>query len=210
MTTALRIKVCGMRDRENIAQIAALSPDMMGFIFYAKSPRFVGECPDEKIFALPRPIEKVAVFVNEDADKISGICERYGFGTVQLHGDESPEFCDRIRKRGLKVIKALGVQTADDIARIEAYIGHADMVLLDTKTPERGGSGEKFDWNILSLAPAGIPIIVSGGISPSDVQSLRKLSGKNLRAVDINSRFETSPALKDTSKVAEFIKEIRR
>lgn len=208
--TPPKIKVCGMRFAENIRRIAELSPDMMGFIFYKKSPRFVGENPDKSIFDLPPCIEKVAVFVDEDFGYIFDICRRYNFSTVQLHGMETPDLCEELRLHNIRVIKAIGIKNLEDVSIARDYAQCADMLLFDTKTPNKGGAGEKFDWNILKGIPSNIPAIVSGGISLGDAQSVRNICKDNICGVDINSRFEISPALKDISAVSKFIKELRK
>lgn len=208
----MKVKVCGMRQPGNIDAVAALGIDMMGFIFYQRSPRYVTELQGDIIAALRmRGVEPVALFVDEELDTVTDTMERYGFLTAQLHGNESPEYCDQLRSRGLKVLKAISISGEDDIDRAALYDGHADMLVLDTKSPGKGGSGVKFNWKLLAAASFTTPYLLSGGISPDDTRAVKAVyeqSGGLMAGVDINSRFETAPALKDVAAVADFMAEL--
>lgn len=208
----MKVKVCGMRQPSNIDAVAALDIDMMGFIFYRRSPRYVTELQSDVIAALRmRGVEPVALFVDEELDTVTDTMERYGFLTAQLHGNESPEYCDKLRSRGFKVLKAISISGEDDIDRAALYDGHADMLVLDTKSPGKGGSGVKFNWELLAAASFTTPYLLSGGISPDDIRAVKAVyeqSGGLMAGVDINSRFETAPAIKDASAVADFIAEL--
>ena len=208
----MKVKVCGMRQPGNIDAIAALGIDMMGFIFYIRSPRYVTELQGDVISALRmRGVEPVALFVDEELDTVTATMNRYGFLTAQLHGNESPEYCDNLRYRGFKVLKAISISGEDDIDRAMLYDGHTDMLVLDTKSPGKGGSGVKFNWELLSAASFTTPYLLSGGISPDDTRAVKAVyeqSGGLMAGVDINSRFETAPALKDVAAVADFIAEL--
>lgn len=205
----MKIKVCGLRCPENIDEVASLGIDMAGFIFYPRSPRFAGE-PDR--YALLRlracGVEPVALFVDEDIDTVTGILQKYGFLTVQLHGDESPAYCDRLRARGFKVLKAIPIGCADDIEKCAVYDGHADMLVLDTRCAGKGGSGQKFDWGLLEHASFSTPFLLSGGIAPGDAVAVKELFKKMnglMAGVDLNSKFETAPGLKSASLLSDFI-----
>ena len=203
------IKVCGMRDPGNIREVARCGIDMMGFIFYPKSPRYAAALQPGTIARLKADgIEPVALFVDEPAGHVTATCSRYGFTTVQLHGSESADCCDRLRGSGLKVLKALGIGAKEDIGRAKLYDGHADMLVLDTACATKGGSGRKFDWNLLAAADFSTPYLLSGGISPDDAAAVRETYRRCaplMAGVDLNSRFETAPGLKSTTLLSDFI-----
>lgn len=201
----MKLKVCGMRDSSNISELVLEKPDYMGFIFYPKSPRFVNEIPDGIIKnLLDNEINPVAVFVDESPENILNIAEAYGFEYVQLHGKEKPETCSLLRDRGLKVIKSISVSDSVDLKSCEIYEGFCDFFLFDTKTELHGGSGKSFDWSLLSDYKGHTPFFLSGGIGPDDIDAIKNFSNKYLTGIDINSRFETSPALKDILKIRKF------
>lgn len=191
------VKVCGMRDPANVWELTRLNPDYTGFIFYPKSPRYAGEMPSETA----RGVNGVAVFVNESFGTITDTCDRYGISTVQLHGSESTELCRLLSENGLKVFKAFGLDMNPDWRHISTYEKHVDMFVFDTKTTGHGGSGRKFDWTILDDYPLSTPYLLSGGIGPDDIIPI--LPG--MAGVDLNSRFESSPGLKDIQLIRKFI-----
>ncbi len=205
-----KIKVCGMRNSDNMNAIATLRPDYMGFIFYDKSPRYMGDdyAPDN-MYHLPRSIQRTGVFVNDKEQKIAETIERYALNAVQLHGNESVALCKKVRQMGVEVIKAFQVDALFDFTLLDDYAEVCDYYLFDTKTIGYGGSGHKFDWNILNQYNNHKPIFLSGGISHEDVDSIKKLRHLNVYAVDINSKFETEPALKDVALVSAFVSKLR-
>lgn len=208
----MKIKVCGMRQPENIDEASTLGIDYMGFIFYPKSPRYISDLQPETIALLKtRGIEPVALFVDEPLEKVVEMMDRYGFRTVQLHGNESAEYCAALKKKGYKVIKAIPVLTEGDLIRWHEYQNVADMLVIDTKTPGKGGSGEKFNWDMLERTEIGMPFLLSGGIGAEDADSVntmyKRLKGK-MAGVDLNSRFEIAPGLKDTSLLSYFINQL--
>lgn len=203
------IKVCGMRDAENIAAVKNLTPDFMGLIFYPKSSRFVGEEPTPAQAASFAPTKKVGVFVNNDIDYILEKRDKFHLDLVQLHGNESPEFCKELIARGVDVIKAFSITDISDIEKVRDYDGCTSLNLLDTKTPKVGGSGVKFDWGILDHYPSATPFLLSGGIDLNDVDEVKKIANPALVGVDLNSKFEVSPALKDVDKLDAFFKKMR-
>lgn len=208
----MKIKVCGMRHPDNIRSVAALPIDYAGFIFYPKSPRYVNALDREVISGLQaKGIEPVALFVDARLEDVMAAMSGYGFRAVQLHGNESPAYCDALRAAGYEVLKAVTVAGADDMARCSDYDGHADMLVIDTKCAGKGGSGQKFDWSLLQEARFDTPFMLSGGIGPDDVASIRKIYGEmrgKMTGVDLNSRFETEPGIKDSTLLAAFIEGI--
>lgn len=196
----MKIKVCGLRDRENIKGVAALEPDYMGFIFYGLTPRFVNNMPVENISDLPSAIIKTAVFVNETTENISATIDKYKFGAIQLHGSEGPELC-AIFKGRVKVIKAFGLNEDFDFDKLYAYADHVDFFLFDTKTAIHGGSGQAFDWSILDNYELDIPFFLSGGLSLDNLDEVRNITHPQFYGVDLNSRFETEPAMKDIEEL---------
>ena len=202
----MKIKVCGMRDRQNIADLVALPIDYVGFIFYDKSPRFVGETFSINDFgAIPSSIKKTGVFVNAASIYISEKINTCKLDCIQLHGNESPEFCSEIREKGVTTIKAFGVNESFDFTILKPYINHCDYFLFDTKAPAHGGTGKKFDWSILDTYTIDKPFFLSGGITIDDVEAI-KLLQQPIHCLDINSKFEISPAQKDVELIQRFIK----
>ncbi|PLB87093.1 N-(5'-phosphoribosyl)anthranilate isomerase [Dysgonamonadaceae bacterium] len=200
------VKVCGMRDAENIREVEALGVDWMGFVFHRTSPRFVSELPDY----LPQRAKRVGVFVDETEEQIMETVQLFRFDMVQLHGRETPDFCSRIRSKGLKVIKAINVQNRFPSEEVSFYEGACDYFLFDTKTPLPGGSGQKFDWSALSAYRGTTPFLLSGGISPDDADRVEAFVHERCIGIDLNSRFETSPAYKDIHLLQSFIDKIKR
>lgn len=224
----MRIKVCGMREQENILDVASLGVDFIGLIFYPKSSRYVqqissraGIIPD---FALPAIEDRTAckaklvgVFVDDMPQNIVTRVYNYGLDYVQLHGDETPVMIENLRKTlipdivpDIKIIKALSIREADDVKRWRDYKDCVDLFLFDTQCSTYGGSGEKFDWSVLDTYDGNIPFLLSGGIGPGDVERVRSFSHPMCMGIDLNSKFEVSPALKDADKLREFINAIKK
>jgi phosphoribosylanthranilate isomerase len=196
----MKIKVCGLRDPENIKQVIALSPDYVGFIFYDKTPRFVGELPVEILKTIPSNIIKTAVFVNETAESIEALIAKYNFDAIQLHGNESPAFCALFKGR-VKVIKAFGLSDEFDFDQLYNYVDHVDVFLFDKKTSIYGGSGKVFDWDILDKYNLDKPFFLSGGLSPDNLAEIQNITHPQFYGVDLNSRFETEPGIKNIEKL---------
>lgn len=203
------VKVCGMRDPSNVGAVAALRPDLMGFIFYDRSPRCARDMSPEVVRSLPEEVTPVGLFVNASQDEILDICHRFGFATVQLHGSESPEMCRALREKGLGVIKALGVGESMDWETVRPYEGAVDMLVLDTKCDSHGGSGRKFGWHLLDSYSLSIPYLLSGGIGPEDIEAVMEARYPQMAGVDLNSRFETAPGIKDAAALDAFIGRFR-
>lgn len=206
----LKVKVCGMRDRENISGIALANPDYMGFIFYPKSSRYVGEDPSLELDCLTTDtIKRVGVFVNEAPAKVISICRQNNLDIAQLHGNETPSDCLQIKQSGLQVFNAFSIDETFDFNGLKAYAESCNFFLFDTKGHLPGGTGMKFNWQLLDNYQLEIPFFLSGGIRPEDLNSIRQFHHPMLYGVDINSGFELSPALKDVGKVQQFIAGIR-
>ena len=204
----MKIKVCGMKDPENMRALAELPVDMIGMIFYEKSPRYVDDRDAERINALSLAIPKVGVFVDASLEVILGKIERFHLQLVQLHGKESPDFCRTLREKGISIIKAFQIKTIDDLEICRLYEDCCDYFLFDTPTSRYGGSGYKFDWELLSAYSGTTPFFLSGGIAPEDAEAINQLNFPQLFAVDINSRFETASYIKDINKIRSFFADI--
>ena len=203
------IKVCGMREAENIREVEALGIDLMGFIFWPKSSRYVSERPAY----LPTRCKRVGVFVNEDAETIRKIAEDYALDYIQLHGHESPDFICRLRSLcgdSIATIKAFNIATTEDLEATKPYEGIVDYFLFDTKGKSVGGNGEKFDWSVLADYVGETPFLLSGGIGPDDAERVRTFNHPKCIGIDLNSRFELSPALKDINKLKSFLEKVKK
>lgn len=197
-----------MRDAENIREVEALGIDLMGFIFWPKSSRYVSERPAY----LPTKCKRVGVFVDEDIEQVKRIAEEYALDYIQLHGHESPAYCAQLQ--GLKLIKAISVGSREDIMTYKSYEGLVDYFLFDTKCPSVGGSGQQFDWTVLADYVGKTPFLLSGGIGPDDAERLRQafasggFPARKCAGIDLNSRFELAPGLKDINKLKSFIESL--
>lgn len=202
----LKIKVCGMKHLANIAEVSQLPIDYMGFIFYPKSARFVGNLA---IGHIPATIKKVGVFVNETAERILSEVEKHSLQVVQLHGDETPALCEALQNEQLEVIKAFGIHDEFDWSMIEGYIPCVDFFLFDTKSPQHGGTGQTFDWKKLKEYPFDKPYFLSGGLSLDNIKQAVTYEDKRLAGLDLNSKFETQPALKNIDTLTQALKIIK-
>lgn len=199
----IKLKICGMKFSKNILEISQLKPDFLGFIFYNKSPRnFEGEIPD-----LPKEIKKVGVFVNASSEEILQKVKQHNLDFIQLHGNESPEFCSEIQTE-IPVIKAFSIDEDFDFGTLNDYQNSCDYFLFDTKGKNHGGNGITFDWSLLDNYKLDKKYFLSGGISsenaPKLLEFLKTKSAENCFAIDINSQFEKQPGLKNTAKITEF------
>jgi len=206
----MRIKVCGMTDLHQVHQLDELGVEFCGFIFYPKSPRYVfRHVPAMNIKKVKGHINKVGVFVNEYADDILKTVDDCGLYLVQLHGDETPKECEKISNY-VSVIKAFRLAEGDNIEwKIKDYQDVVDMFLFDTEGAGYGGTGKKFNWEVLKGLNIRKPFFLSGGIQPEDIEQLKAFAresvAKNLFAIDINSKFEISPGIKDMEKIKDFV-----
>ncbi len=207
----LKIKVCGMTDVLNVREVAEAGPDFIGFIFYPDSKRYIGKDQDEIIFnQVPSGIIKTGVFVNESIYKIMKHVRHYKLDAIQLHGSESPDYCYFIKSKGLITIKAFGIGADFDYNHLTPYLTSCDYFLFDSKTENLGGSGTKFKWDKLNEYQHDKYFFLSGGIGPEDIHDLKTLRHNRLFGIDINSRFESSPGIKDIEKLKVFFREIKK
>lgn len=231
------IKVCGMRDADNIRAVSKLDIDLIGFVFYSKSSRYVqmvnslaGIIPDYSIERFERVMGKgknlsndgispkrVGVFVDDMPQNIVTRVYNYRLNYIQLHGDESRTTCENLRYtidpdicKGIKIIKAISIKTPSDVDKYKEYVGAVDMFLFDTKCKTVGGSGEQFDWSALDRYDGNVPFLLSGGIGPDDLERVKALHHPQFAGIDLNSKFEISPALKDIDKLKTFINQVRK
>ena len=197
-------KVCGMREEGNIRALAELGPTWMGFIFYEKSPRHVSQFPHINDLT----IKKIGVFVDANITFIEEKIHECGLDGVQLHGEESPEKCKIFMRDDFLVVKAFSVGNDYSFEQADAYDGHCNYFLFDTKGPSPGGTGLRFDWNLLKSYRGDTGFILSGGLGPDDVSALRVFSHPQWEGVDVNSRFELRPGLKDIDLLSNFKDEL--
>lgn len=193
----------------NIREIASLPVDYLGFIFYEKSSRYVGNM-DVSGINLPASIVKTGVFVNESTDRMLASVDKYRLDALQLHGHEAPDTCRYLQSRGLRIIKAFSIEKKEDLAQCHSYRGACDYFLFDTRTPQYGGSGRQFDWDILHNYSENIPFFLSGGIGADDAEKLRSFTHPAYYGIDLNSRFEIQPGLKNIPLLTQFIKKIQQ
>jgi len=194
--------------KTNPDEVALLAPDYMGLIFWEKSPRFVnGRLP-----SISNKIKKVGVFVNADIEEILGKVAKHGLKLVQLHGKESPELCKKIQDVGIKVIKVFGIDDTFDFSVLAPYEDVCDYYLFDTKGKLPGGNGYTFDWEVLEGYPSTKPFFLSGGIGLENIDDiltfLYRPESKYCHAIDVNSKFELKPGLKDIEQLKEFKKRV--
>jgi phosphoribosylanthranilate isomerase len=216
-----------MRDPQNIAEVSKLGIDMMGFIFWPKSPRYVSQISsragiipdrvdDDMLDGRKADVKYVGVFVDDMPQNIVTRVVNYELDIVQLHGSESPVMIDNLRRTldpdihpGIQIMKALSIASEEDLKRYQDYVGHVDYFLFDTKTPLVGGSGKQFDWSILEDYDGDVPFLLSGGIGPDDVARVKAFHHPKMLGIDLNSRFETAPAVKDVEQLRSFVNELR-
>ena len=228
----MKIKVCGMREPENIHAVEQLGVDMIGFIFWPDSPRYVqqirsraGIIPDYTSLqderksgqAEAKRAQRVGVFVDDMPQSIVTRVFNYHLDFVQLHGHESAVMIDNLRRTldpdihpGIGIIKALSISSEADVAKYREFEGLVDLFLFDTRCSCKGGSGEQFDWDVLNAYDGKTPFLLSGGIGPEDVERVRNFAHPQFAGIDLNSRFETGPGLKDVESLKTFIEAIRR
>jgi phosphoribosylanthranilate isomerase len=203
------IKICGMKYRDNITELLALQPDLIGLIFYPKSPRFAEpELEAELLASLPASVQRVGVFVNESVAGILEKVRQYGLTAVQLHGEEPPETCRQLQAEGLTVLKAFSINEDFDFDSLIEYENVCDCFLFDTKGQSYGGNGVTFDWAILDRYRLPVPFLLSGGIGPEHAQAIRQLRHPQLAGIDLNSRFEISPGRKDVGLIGKLLYEL--
>jgi len=205
------IKVCGMCNPENIQDAKEVGVNWIGFIFYEKSPRcFLNTITVNNFRNISIPfLSKVGVFVNPTQEQLFEAAKEYQLDYLQLHGDESPDFCNSIHKRGFALIKAISIASEKDLERIHEYEGTVDYFLFDTKSKQYGGSGKLFDWSILTAYTGNTPFLLSGGINPESVNAIQKFKHPQFAGIDLNSGFEIKPGLKDIHQLKTFLDNLK-
>lgn len=212
-----------MRDADNIRDISALGVEMIGLIFYPPSPRYVqqfssgaGIIPDYAPDMRKTPL-RVGVFVDDMPQNIVTRVYNYKLDYIQLHGNEPRETLENLRatidpdiKPKIKIIKAISVSSAEDIKKYKEYVGAADLFLFDTKCKTVGGSGELFDWQVLQAYDGDVPFLLSGGIGPDDAERIKNFHHPKCIGIDLNSKFEIEPALKDVEKLKQFLVKVKK
>ncbi|RZK36822.1 MAG: phosphoribosylanthranilate isomerase [Hymenobacter sp.] len=205
----MQIKICGMREAGNLWAVADLSPDFLGFIFYKKSTRYVGDTLDpEQLRSLPQAICKVGVFVDEPLDNLQIINCKYTLDYVQLHGHETPAYCEQAKARGLHLIKAFAVDSTFDFGQLAAYSPVCDLFLFDTKGDLPGGNGVAFDWSVLAGYTGPTPFLLSGGLGLNNLSAMLAFQHPQLAGFDLNSQLEAAPGLKDVATTRELLQHL--
>lgn len=201
------VKVCGMREPENIRAVEALGVDLMGFIFWPPSSRYVGEKPSY----LPENCRRVGVFVDAAPEDILAAVRDFRLDVLQLHGHETPEAVAALKERlpAIRIVKSLAVKGPEDLEQATAYEGVCDAFLFDTKGKLPGGNGQQFDWDVLRQYKGRLPFLLSGGIGPGDEARIRAFDVPGCLGIDLNSRFETAPGQKDVEALRTFIDTVR-
>ena len=204
----MKIKVCGLKYKDNLDEVAALEPDYLGFIYFKKSKRYMAEKLTEIDLRTISPV-KTAVFVDPTHSEVENAIEMFGYDALQFHGNESPEFCSIFRSAAIKVIKAFSVDDEFDLNSTKAYKASCDYFLFDTKGNNAGGNGVTFNWNVLKKYDQELPFFLSGGIGPENIGHVMELKSFNIYGIDINSRVESSPGIKDINKISKVMEIIR-
>lgn len=205
----MKIKICGMKNAENIHQILALQPDWMGFIFYPYSPRNVDKNLASQIQNFDwTATERVGVFVESDIAFILKMAQLFHFDSIQLHGKYEMSVLRELRHR-FTIIKAIPVSSAYDLHASEEYIDEVDLLLFDTKSQLHGGSGKRFDWSVLDAYISNTSFLLSGGLSPDCLEDLMQFEHPAFAGIDLNSGFEISPGLKDKTKLDSFMSNLK-
>lgn len=203
-----------MREPDNIREVATTGIDWMGFIFYARSPRFIGNESDEETARIEAiresSLRTVGVFVNATSEYMQEMALKYTLDYLQLHGNESPEACYELQKRGYAVIKAFSIASEEDLAATIGYEGRVDYFLFDTKCNNYGGSGKQFDWSVLAAYIGQTPFLLSGGIQPESVEAIRNFRHPRFAGIDLNSGLETEPGIKNARQLKTFIEKIKK
>lgn len=208
----MRVKVCGITQEEQLIKLPETGATFAGLIFYPKSPRYVLRQMTTSQIKKESNVNKVGVFVNASVEEVLHMVDECRLHMVQLHGDETPRYCEKIADY-ISVVKAFRISESDNIAwRIKDYMEVCDMFMFDTEGAGYGGTGKKFNWGKLHDVAVGKPYFLSGGIEPGDVEKLKEFGklpeAKGLFAIDINSKFEVLPGLKDMEKIKKFIQQL--
>ena len=202
----MKLKICGMKNSINILEIAQLLPDYLGFIFWKKSTRFF----DGTIPEIPESILKIGVFVDANLEEINSKIKKYNLDLVQLHGNESPDFCRKLKISSIKIIKAISINNDFDFEILKEYESVCDYFLFDTKGKLPGGNGTIFDWKLLEKYNYNKPFFLSGGIGLEEITKIKDFQKTQIAqhciAIDVNSKFESEPGIKKEKEVSDFKK----
>ena len=203
----VKLKICGMKETENITEISALQPDYLGFIFWEKSKR---NMTLDAIPELPETIKKVGVFVDASIQEIAAKINQYQLDVIQLHGNESVIFCRNVKKLGVEVIKVFSMNSNFNFSLVKEYVLAVDYFLFDTKGKFPGGNGITFDWNVLENYHFNVSYFLSGGIGTTEIDGIKEFlespAANKCYGIDVNSRFEKKPGIKNIIKLQKFKK----
>jgi len=198
------VKVCGIKTQTNYSAVSELEIDMIGLNFYPHSKRFVGEKLIDDILTQK---QRVGVFVNETLEKVLKMAKLHDLDYIQLHGNESPSYCQTLKEKH-RIIMVFSIETETDLQKTKEY-NFCDYFLFDTKTPLYGGSGKKFDWKILDAYTDNVGFLIAGGIGPQDFKMINDIDHPQFKGIDINSKFEDAPGLKNIEMIKQFLKDIK-
>jgi len=201
----MELKVCGITNTENIMELIPMNISRLGFIFYHKSARYVyGKLIEDGLGKIPKHIKKTGVFVNAAISEIEQIIDQYQLDSIQLHGYESPEFCNFFRTKS-EVIKTIPIKDKSSFETAKIYLDACDLFLFDTHSDNYGGTGKTFDWHWLETYTLNKPFYLSGGISLENFEEIKKIKHDQFIGIDINSKFEIRPGIKDIEKIRQLI-----
>ncbi len=206
----VKIKVCGMLDKQNISDLLELNINFIGFIFYPKSKRYIVKENLQDYIRNKNSVNKVGVFVNETSDNILKYSQEYNLDYIQLHGNETSEFCKTLKTKNIKIIKAFQINNNFNFSICKEYQDFCEYFLFDTQTTQFGGSGKQFNWDILQNYKLKKSYFLSGGISLNDTEKIEKLNDNRIYAIDINSRFEDENGLKKVDEINIFINRVKQ
>ena len=199
----MELKVCGITTTENIMELIPMNISRLGFIFYHMSKRYVyGKLIEDGLKAIPKHIKKTGVFVNAEIAEIEQIIDQYHLDSIQLHGDESPAFCNHFRGK-VEVIKTISIKVKSSFETAKLYENDCDIFLFDTQSEHYGGTGKTFDWQWLEGYTLDKPFYLSGGISLENFEEIKKINHNKLIGIDVNSKFEIRPGIKDIEKIKQ-------
>ncbi len=201
----MQLKVCGITTSDDIMALITMKIDRLGFIFYHKSKRFVyGKLIEDGLNEIPKNIKKTGVFVNAEISEIEQIIDRFQLDSIQLHGDETPEFCNHFRPK-TEVIKTISIKDKSSFETTKLYQHACDLFLFDTQSENYGGTGKTFDWQWLEAYTLDKPFYLSGGVSLGNFEEIKKIRHEKLTGIDINSKFEIRPGIKNIEKIKQLI-----
>ena len=206
----MELKVCGLNRKENIINVCSIEPGYIGFIFFRGSKRYIGKDAAKDVACVVSPlIKKVGVFVNASLEEVINTFQDMSLDYVQLHGNESIDFCEILFNNQIPVIKAFGVSDNIDFDAVDRYSPWCSFFLFDNAGQSRGGTGRMFNWNVMKDYPLSTPYFLSGGIGPDEIEKIKTLNQEKLHAIDVNSRFETEPGLKDIKALTVFYDKLK-